>query len=219
MEFNPFLFLTIHLVLLLFPSFSFPEHSNLTDHAALLAFKAHVIDPYNVLSRNWTTNTSFCTWTGVSCSHRRQRVVVLDIRNLPLYGTISPHIANMSFLSYLILSNLSLVGPIPDTLSQLPRLERLVLQNNQLSGSIPPAIFNMSLLISLYLNSNSLLGTLPSNHSLIHPVLPRVQNLSLLENQLTGNIPSWLSSCAHLRGVSLTLNKFFGSTYRRSLEI
>ena len=208
MAFSPFLFAAMHFMLFLFPSSA--EHNNITDLSALLAFKARV-DPYNILSTNWSTNTSFCSWTGVSCSGRRQRVISLSIENLPLYGTISPYVANLSFLSYLNLTNNSLAGPIPDSLAQMPRLRSLTLNQNQLSGSIPPAIFNMSLLAALFLEDNNLSGALPSNGTLIHAMLPRIQNLSLSSNRLNGNIPSGVSQCYHLRVLSLYYNQFSGN--------
>ncbi|ONK80319.1 uncharacterized protein A4U43_C01F16340 [Asparagus officinalis] len=210
MEFSPFLFSTIQLVLFFFPSTSSLEHNNLTDLSALLAFKSQVGDPYNILSGNWTTNTPFCNWMGVSCSRRRPRVVSLHLADLPLHGTISPHIANLSFLSYLNLTNNSLAGEIPETVAHLPRLKSLTLNRNQLSGSIPPPIFNMSLLTELFLERNNLSGALPPDNGFFQ-MLPRIQNLSLQINELSGNIPSSLSNCSHLQRLSLSHSAFSGN--------
>ncbi|ONK59104.1 uncharacterized protein A4U43_C08F3010 [Asparagus officinalis] len=137
--------LVMHLMLLLLTSSSAVKHNNITDLSALLAIKAQVIerDPGSVISANWTTDASFCTWMGLSCSRRRQRVTALNISNMPLYGTIPPHIGNLSFLSLISLSNDGLVGTIPESLTRLPRLKVVRLDYNQLSGSIPPAFFNM----------------------------------------------------------------------------
>lgn len=175
MKIHRFLFAAMHFMLLFFTSSAVQDSFN--DISALLAFKEHVGDPKGLLSSNWTTNTSFCTWYGVSCSHQRQRVVALHLVNISLHGTIAPHITNMSFLSYLSLAYNSLVGPIPGSLSHLPRLKTLLLHGNQLSGSIPSAIFNMSLLTALSLAKNNLSGTLPSNDSSFFSMLPQFKVL------------------------------------------
>ncbi|XP_020242522.1 probable LRR receptor-like serine/threonine-protein kinase At3g47570 [Asparagus officinalis] len=203
--------LVTHLMLLLFTSSSAVKHNNITDLSALLAIRAQVIerDPSSVISANWTTDASFCTWMGVSCSRRWRRVTALNISNMPLYGTIPPHISNLSFLSLLSLSNDGLAGTIPESLARLPRLKYLGLDGNQLSGSIPPAFFNMSSLIELRLGHNSISGTLPSNDSNFHPLFPHIMAMSW--NQLTGSIPSSLCGSRTLQFLSLSFNQLTGN--------
>ncbi|KAJ6828860.1 receptor kinase-like protein Xa21 [Iris pallida] len=189
------------------------RHNNFTDLSALLAFKSSVADPNHDLI-NWTTNTSFCSWTGVYCNRQRRqqqqqisRVVALRLRGLSLQGTITPLLSNLSFLNHLDLSNNSLGGSIPDALGSLPRLRLLNLEINQLVGDIPPAIFNMSNSLSnVSLASNGLSGTLPANFT-----LHRLQYMSLQSNHyLTGEIPSSFGSCKDLRFLSLSTNQFTG---------
>nr|XP_019703071.1 receptor kinase-like protein Xa21 [Elaeis guineensis] len=210
MEFPGFLLLIGTLFFTLLypqPSLLMPQN-NSTDLSALLAFKAAIDDPTGILATSWAPNISFCAWTGISCSHRSQRVTSLILSNMSLQGTISPHLGNLSFLSILCLNNNSLFGPIPDALGRLPHLRWLSLDQNQLSGPIPLTIFNMSLLHSLVLSYNHLLGSLPTNHSFF---LPRLQYFSVKSNQLNGTIPSSLARCRDLQILSLSTNYFTGT--------
>ncbi|XP_020260657.1 putative receptor-like protein kinase At3g47110 [Asparagus officinalis] len=183
--------------------------TDITDVESLLSFKAQIDDPYGMLATNWTTNTSFCSWVGVSCGSRHQRVTSIKLRDFRLQGSVSPHLGNLSFLSELDLANCSLRGPIPPSLARLPRLKRLILQDNFLSGPIPTSIFNMSSLVLLSLVYNNLTGTLPSNNSFV--VLPRLEFLSLSANQLTGEIPSAFAESRSLETFSLSYNGFTGT--------
>ncbi|KAM3280961.1 hypothetical protein P3S67_027981 [Capsicum chacoense] len=96
--------------------------SHETDQQALLAFKDLVTSPSHFLENNWTKKTSFCSWFGVTCSPKRQRVVALRLPDMQLQGTISFSLANFSFLSMLNLENNNFHGGIPFVLGHLPRL-------------------------------------------------------------------------------------------------
>lgn len=211
MEFHGFLLLAGTLLFTLFypqPTLSMP-HNNFTDLSALLAFKAAIHDPTGILATSWIPNISFCTWTGISCSHRRQRATALRLNNLSLRGSIPAHLANLSFLSHLELYDNSLSGPIPDALGHLPRLRRLELHRNQLSGPIPLTIFNMSSLDTITLSYNNLSGSLPTNRSFF---LPRLRAFILESNQLiSGMIPSSFAQFHDLQVLSLASNHFTGT--------
>lgn len=43
-------------------------------------------------------NTPVCSWIGVTCGSRHQRVIALTIPEMGLKGTIPPEIGNLSFL-------------------------------------------------------------------------------------------------------------------------
>ncbi|KAH7838191.1 hypothetical protein Vadar_023115 [Vaccinium darrowii] len=96
-----------------------------SDESALLAFKTHITyDPNHILATNWSTNTSFCNWVGVSCRHRGQnRVTSLNLSNMGLQGTIPPQIGNLSFLTYFNISFNHFNGHLPAELGQLRRLK------------------------------------------------------------------------------------------------
>ncbi|KAL7102809.1 hypothetical protein ACP275_08G140800 [Erythranthe tilingii] len=75
-----------------------------TDKSALLALKSHItLEPDNILAKNWTNTSSVCSWIGVTCGLRHNRVIALDISNMGLSGTIPPQLGNLSFLVHSIL--------------------------------------------------------------------------------------------------------------------
>ena len=182
-----------------------------TDQHVLLALKDHITyDPANLLAKNWSTNTSICSWIGVTCGVRHHRVTVLNISYFGLGGTIPPQLGNLSFLQLLDIRNNSFSGSLPDELAQLrqlklvnfmfnsfrleipswfgslSKLQYLFLNNNNLVGTIPPSLGNMSSLQVLDLSYNPLSGTIPSS---IFQISSSLEILDLSNNQLSGTIP------------------------------
>lgn len=81
-----------------------------TNEYALLAFKAQIInDPDETVSTNWTKVTEVCSWIGVSCSTRHQRVVSLNLKSLKLRGSILEEIGNLSLVSWKSATTLLLI--------------------------------------------------------------------------------------------------------------
>ncbi|PHU16753.1 hypothetical protein BC332_12448, partial [Capsicum chinense] len=162
---------------------------------------------------------------------KRPRVVALALPNLQLQGTISPSLANFSFLRELNLENNFFQGGIPYGLGHLPRLSVIDIQNNQLKGNIPTRLWYVPELKILSLRNNSLKGIIPrsvgnatklKNFGLtgkrISGNLPNeISNmsqlafLSLIDSQLTASIPAALFSISSLVGMSVSLNSLSGT--------
>ncbi|KAH0679199.1 hypothetical protein KY284_020284 [Solanum tuberosum] len=204
--------------------------SNETDQKALLAFQ-NLISPSHFLAINWTKNTSYCSWFGVTYSPKRQRVVALALPNLQLQGTILPCLANLSFLRVLNIGNNSFHGGIPYGLGHLPRLRVIDIQNNQLNGSIPTSLFQHRRVQVISLAFNKLHGEMwkgpwyvpelrvldLTNNSLTGVIPPSVGNatnminFSLFGNRVNGNIPKEIGNLSQLADLSLSDNQLTGS--------
>ncbi|KAL8026867.1 hypothetical protein ABFX02_14G057650 [Erythranthe guttata] len=115
-----------------------------TDQSALLALKSHItLDPYNFITTNWTNSTSVCSWIGVTCGSRHNRVTTLNISYMFLSGTIPPQIGNLSFLISLDLSRNFFGGVLPQLLL-LHRLKYISLRDNNFTGNIPISLSNLT---------------------------------------------------------------------------
>ncbi|KAJ0018117.1 hypothetical protein Pint_11752 [Pistacia integerrima] len=193
-------------------SFVDAEVTNIsTDKQALLALKARISDdPSNILTKNWSTTTSVCSWTGIACAGRHHRVTTLNISNLGLTGTLPPQLGNLSFLATLAIRNNSFYGSLPEELAHLQRLKHLRLSVNRLSGELPESIFdNLPHLELLYLSYNMLQGKLPSTLS----KCKKLQYLSLGVNYFTGAIPKEIGNLTQLKRMYLGNNKLRGTIY------
>ncbi|KAL2482841.1 Leucine-rich repeat protein kinase family protein [Forsythia ovata] len=181
--------------------------ANVNDESILLDFRNMVTNPDDILTYNWTKSTSFCNWIGVTCSPGRQRVMALKLPNMNLEGTISPSIANFSFLVELDISNNSFRGDIPLDLFRSQKLETMSLAYNKFSGDLWKESWNVPELRILNLSRNSLSGSI---HSSIGNV-SKLERLILYENIIGGSIPSEIGNLSSLRDLDLSRNRFTGS--------
>ena len=149
-----------------------------TDQSALLAFKAHIADPYSVLTKNWSFSYSVCSWVGISCGAHHHRVTALNLSSFNLIGTIPPHLGNLLYLMYLNISHNNFHGHLPNELRLLRRLKVFSFACNELSGNIPSWIGVLSKLQTLALYNNNLTDPIPNS----------LFNLSKLEVFALGNI-------------------------------
>ncbi|KDO48780.1 hypothetical protein CISIN_1g045729mg [Citrus sinensis] len=181
--FVPMLFLQY----LIMASLAMTTLNNLTaDQSALLAFKARVVDYRSVLTNNWSISYPICTWIGISCGSRHQRVTALNLSDIGLGGTIPPHLGNLTFLVSLDVAHNNFRGHLPNELGQLRRLRFIRFGFNKLSGSIPTWIGVLSKLQTLRLYNNSFTGPIPN--SLFN--LSKLEVFNAMYNVIDGNIPS-----------------------------
>ncbi|KAH6785623.1 hypothetical protein C2S51_038078 [Perilla frutescens var. frutescens] len=133
--------------------------------------------------------------------------VVLFSNNL-FSGSISS-ICTISYtmLVLLDLSNNHLVGSIPNCWENVTGLIVLNLSNNNLSNEIPPSLGSLSNLQTLHLRGNNFSGELPS--TLKNCAILRLVDIG--DNKLSGNIPPWLGGSSSMTYLSIRENRFYGS--------
>lgn len=180
--------------------------ANTTRHE-LLSFKSSISDPQNALS-DWNFNSSYCTWSGVTCTRNSSGAAVLSLRlhGLGLSGIIPSPIFNLNSLQVLDLSNNSFHGPIPAGLSLCYNLREINLQRNHLVGSLPSELGLLSRLKSMNFYVNDLTGPIPSSLG----NLTSLTNLSLGRNYFHGEIPEELGNLHNLVLLQLSENQFSG---------
>ncbi|CAM8955359.1 unnamed protein product [Rhodiola kirilowii] len=185
--------------------------TNETDILALLALKNDFLDgtgndiPLPLSS--WNDSLHFCQWPGITCGRRHQRVTALDLDELRLTGTLSPHIGNLTFLRFLNLSGCDLKGVVPEEIGRLSRLRVFSMPSNTLRGNIPLHLTNCSELRFIDLSNNGLTGTIPRQLG----SMSELKILSMYQNNLTGDIPSTLGNISSLTGLLLDDNRLLGS--------
>ncbi|OAY66103.1 putative LRR receptor-like serine/threonine-protein kinase IRK [Ananas comosus] len=123
------------------------------ERAALLTFKAGIIDTSNCLS-SWT-GRDCCSWQGVVCDNNTGHVVKLNLQNKYQYdsnssdctlrGEINPSLLVLSHLIRLDLSGNDFGGiSIPKFIGSLKSLKHLDLSNCGFSGKVPQQLGNLS---------------------------------------------------------------------------
>ncbi|KAL2229054.1 UNVERIFIED_CONTAM: Receptor kinase-like protein Xa21 [Sesamum indicum] len=178
-----------------------------TDETALLALKSRLaIDPSHILSRNWSDSTSVCSWIGVMCGARHQRVTALDISTMGLAGNLPPDMGNLTFLVSLNLSSNSFHGSLPQELAQLRRLEVIDFRFNDFGGDVPSWFGFLGELQFLNLRNNSFSGFGPTSIA----NMSKLEMLDLSYNPLQGKIPDEIGNLHNLKRLSLQFNKFDG---------
>ncbi|KAL8141185.1 hypothetical protein V2J09_007206 [Rumex salicifolius] len=198
-----------------FATYKHGIRGNESDHEALLAIKAAISDdPHSTLS-SWNNASQFCWWEGVTCGRRHQRVVVLDLSESNLVGTLSPFIGDIphqiSRLSKLNTINLMknyFTGEIPANLSRCVRLKSVSLSYNYLRGKIPTQLLTLSSMTDFDVYQNHLSGRLQDIG--IGNMSSSLESLFLSFNYLEGSIPDDIGRLESLTTLGLSGNSLTG---------
>ncbi|XP_042510997.1 probable LRR receptor-like serine/threonine-protein kinase At3g47570 isoform X2 [Macadamia integrifolia] len=178
---------------------------NMTDRIALLELKKQIDDPNGAL-RSWNDSIHFCSWVGVTCGRRHQRVTDLYLASYGLGGIISPSIGNLTFLHSLLIRNSSIHGEIPQEISKLFRLRSIAFEFNTLQGDVPTGLANCTRLREIYFSDNNLVGKIPAALT----SLPKLEVISINDNGLTGEISASFGNISSLQAISLCGNGLHG---------
>ncbi|ESW13912.1 hypothetical protein PHAVU_008G236900 [Phaseolus vulgaris] len=130
-----------------------------------------------------TTQTTPCSWTGVTCTNGR--VTLLRLPAMGLSGSLPSGLGNLTELQTLSLRFNALTGRIPADFVNLKALRNLYLQGNFFSGEVPDAVFALQNLVRLNLGSNNFSGEISPKFN----GLTRLSTLYLERNNFTGSIP------------------------------
>ncbi|XLT15061.1 hypothetical protein HN51_060751 [Arachis hypogaea] len=92
----------------------------------------------------------------------RKLVVIMDLSQNNLVGSIPKGITLLNGLHSLNLSNNHLIGKIPYMIRDMTSLESFDISSNQLSGTIPSSMIALTLLTHLNLSYNNFSGPIPT---------------------------------------------------------
>ncbi|KAK9178309.1 hypothetical protein WN943_027499 [Citrus x changshan-huyou] len=208
-----------------------------TDQKSLLAPKDHITyAPTNLLTQNWTSNTSVCTGISIPCDVNSHEVAALDISQFNLQGTIIPNttgnLRNLKWLglAYKLLDIFNFKIELSFLFGKLQKIKNLRLTGNPLdrilSGSIVAAASNITTgqqaLLALkahisYDPTNLLAQNSTSNTSVCNWIgitcnvnSHRVTALNISSLNLQGTIPPQLGNLSSLTTLNLSHNKLSG---------
>ncbi|KAL7139427.1 hypothetical protein ABFS83_09G049800 [Erythranthe nasuta] len=184
------------------------SHSLITDQSSLLVLKSRItLDPYRIITSNWTDSSSVCSWIGITCGRlHHNRVTAVNISHMGLSGTIPPQLGNLSFLVSLDFSFNLFGGVLSQQLSLLHRLKFISFRVNSLSGEIPPWLGLLTRLQHLSLPNNSFTGSIPTSLS----NLTNLRVVGFAYNRLSGHIPSSIFNISTLESISFANNELSG---------
>jgi photosystem II stability/assembly factor-like uncharacterized protein/Leucine-rich repeat (LRR) protein len=201
------IFIWDHLSDLDLPAVWFNSPANNPDDSAALTALYNSSGGSNWTNKdNWLTDRPFAHWYGVTADITG-RVIMLNLENNNLKGTIPMQISLLQKMRQLNLSLNQISSSIPHEIGQLQNLGTLYLRNNALSGNIPGEIGNITKLVDLDLGQNTLSGALPTTLG----NLGNLEQLHVGSNQLNGIIPTEIGNLTNLKVLELYDNQFTGA--------
>ncbi|KAJ0088034.1 hypothetical protein Patl1_31553 [Pistacia atlantica] len=177
------------------------------DVLGLIFFKAGLEDPEGKLTSWNEDDESPCSWVGVKCDPRTNRVIQLTLDGLSLSGHIGRGLSRLQSLQVLSLSKNNLTGTINPDLSHFGTLHVMDFGENNLSGSVPDELFKQcgTLRVVSFANNN-LNGQLPDSLS----YCPNLVSVNFSSNQLSGRLPAGIWYLRSLQSLDLSDNLLEG---------
>ncbi|XP_073118406.1 probable LRR receptor-like serine/threonine-protein kinase At2g24230 [Elaeis guineensis] len=156
----------------------------------------------------FVSSSSVCSWKGVACDKREEKVITLVASGFRLSGRIPENtIGKLSKLRTLDLSVNNITGLSSDIWELGSSLRSLNLSSNQINGSLLNNLANFGELESLDLSYNSFSGEIPT-------ALGSLRSLKVLRfngNGFEGNIPGSILGCKSLVSIDLSGNRLNGT--------
>ncbi|RHN60149.1 putative non-specific serine/threonine protein kinase [Medicago truncatula] len=154
----------------------------------------------------WSSNTSFCLWTGVRCDEFNS-VTCINLASRSLIGTIPSDPNSLSSLTSLVLFSNSLSGALP-SLANLSYLETVLLNSNNFS-SVPDGCFQgLDSLRKLSMRNNINLAPWTIPIELIHST--HLGLIDLENTNLVGPLPEIFHRLVSLKNLRLSYNNLTG---------
>jgi hypothetical protein len=130
---------------------------------------------------NWLLSTTPCTWYGVLCNNGH--VILLDLRNNGLSGSLPASLGNLTALVSLGLSGNNFTEAILPLLSGFTQLQSLDVSGNHMAGVLPGQLGNLVNLRTLNLSANAFAGD-------VSPLLTRLTGLTYLNLSFNALAPT-----------------------------
>eukprot|EP00561_Arcocellulus_cornucervis_P013991 CAMPEP_0185801552 /NCGR_PEP_ID=MMETSP1322-20130828/1490_1 /TAXON_ID=265543 /ORGANISM="Minutocellus polymorphus, Strain RCC2270" /LENGTH=871 /DNA_ID=CAMNT_0028497251 /DNA_START=254 /DNA_END=2869 /DNA_ORIENTATION=- len=147
-----------------------------------------------------------CDLKFIGCN-QEGKITKINFRKMGLGGILSPEISQFwQTLIVLDLSDNQIEGTIPDSIYDMYWLEALYLKSNRFTGTISPKIGQLTSLVNFYAGQNILKGGVPLGFG----QCKNLRNLSLYKNNLSGPIPDW-STLNGLHYLDLGFNEMTGT--------
>ena len=139
----------------------------------------------------------------------------LDVSKSGLGGMLPESIGRLSQLVQLFCPENDITGTLPGGLGRLERLEVLDLSENMLVGNLPSEMASMTSLQSIFIDTFSRNGAGISGPLLSFSTMPKLRNIYLGSNTLTGTIPAdflaGIDATNELVSVGLSWNSLTGT--------